>query len=184
MIATVSGLIARNADERFKPSLELLENDGQQTDNKARNSCVRRVVKELGPILAAIKSTLGPVDEKLLARVNAAVDGYWASAAQTERKFIAEILADRESDAPRLVYADWLTERGHPRGELIVLQCAQRAGTATDKQRARIRRSRPALPASNGWRDASTASPSPGWRGRACRSCAAAWASSSSGSAR
>ena len=27
-------------------------------------------------------------------------------------------------DGPRLVYADWLLQRGDPRGELITLQCA------------------------------------------------------------
>jgi uncharacterized protein (TIGR02996 family) len=32
------------------------------------------------------------------------------------------ILADPEDDAPRLVYADWLEERGDPRGEFIRLQ--------------------------------------------------------------
>ena len=36
---------------------------------------------------------------------------------------LAEIWANPEDDAPRLVYADRLTERGDPRGELIQLQC-------------------------------------------------------------
>ena len=36
---------------------------------------------------------------------------------------IAAILAAPDDDAPRLVYADWLMERGDPRGELIALQC-------------------------------------------------------------
>jgi uncharacterized protein (TIGR02996 family) len=30
---------------------------------------------------------------------------------------------DPDDDAPRLVYGDWLTERGDPRGELIAVQC-------------------------------------------------------------
>src|SRR5574341_989219 len=29
-------------------------------------------------------------------------------------------------DAPRLVYADWLLDRGDPRGELIQIQCSPR----------------------------------------------------------
>jgi uncharacterized protein (TIGR02996 family) len=37
--------------------------------------------------------------------------------------FIRAILDDPEDDLPRLVYADWLEERGDPRGELIRLQC-------------------------------------------------------------
>jgi len=34
------------------------------------------------------------------------------------------ILADPASDQPRLVYGDWLIERGDPAGELIAVQCA------------------------------------------------------------
>jgi uncharacterized protein (TIGR02996 family) len=34
------------------------------------------------------------------------------------------VLARPDDDAPRLVYADWLDERGNPRGEFIRLQCA------------------------------------------------------------
>jgi uncharacterized protein (TIGR02996 family) len=41
----------------------------------------------------------------------------------TEADLIAAILAAPDDDAPRLVYADWLLERGDPRGELIVVQC-------------------------------------------------------------
>ncbi|MFT3697734.1 MAG: TIGR02996 domain-containing protein [Kofleriaceae bacterium] len=34
-----------------------------------------------------------------------------------------EVLANPHSDAPRRVYADWLSERGDPRGEFIATQC-------------------------------------------------------------
>lgn len=37
---------------------------------------------------------------------------------------IAKVLAEPERDEPRLVLADWLTERGDPRGEFIALSCA------------------------------------------------------------
>lgn len=37
----------------------------------------------------------------------------------------AAIIADPDADEPRLVYADWLMERGDVRGELIRLQCAK-----------------------------------------------------------
>ncbi|MCA9176392.1 MAG: TIGR02996 domain-containing protein [Planctomycetales bacterium] len=39
------------------------------------------------------------------------------------RVFLDEILAHPDDDAPRLVYADWLSEREDPRGEFIRLQC-------------------------------------------------------------
>lgn len=37
--------------------------------------------------------------------------------------FLQEILAAPGDDGPRLVYADWLEERGDPRGEFIRIQC-------------------------------------------------------------
>jgi uncharacterized protein (TIGR02996 family) len=40
-----------------------------------------------------------------------------------ERSFITEIQTHPYDDAPRLVYADWLEERGDPRGEYLRLEC-------------------------------------------------------------
>lgn len=37
--------------------------------------------------------------------------------------FIQEIAAAPDDDAPRLIFADWLEERGDPRGEFIRVQC-------------------------------------------------------------
>lgn len=44
--------------------------------------------------------------------------------AEDEATLRAAIIADPDADEPRLVYADWLMERGDVRGELIRLQCA------------------------------------------------------------
>jgi uncharacterized protein (TIGR02996 family) len=41
----------------------------------------------------------------------------------TEPELLAAVCAAPDDDAPRLVYADWLTERGDPRGEYIQLSC-------------------------------------------------------------
>lgn len=41
----------------------------------------------------------------------------------TERALLEHIRADRDSVEPRLVYADWLSERGDPRGEFVHVQC-------------------------------------------------------------
>jgi uncharacterized protein (TIGR02996 family) len=41
----------------------------------------------------------------------------------SEDDLLAAVVAEPTADAPRLVYADWLMERGDPRGELIRLQC-------------------------------------------------------------
>jgi len=52
-----------------------------------------------------------------------------ASDDEIRRALLADILANPDDDAPRLVFADWLTERGDPRGELISLQCAAQHAT-------------------------------------------------------
>jgi len=53
-------------------------------------------------------------------------------------RLLAAIYADPARDEPRLVYADWLLDRGDPRGELIVLQCDRaRRGDETPSARER-----------------------------------------------
>lgn len=52
---------------------------------------------------AALAAPIGPEEERLLAAIRD---------------------APADDDQPRLVYADWLLERGDPRGELISTQCA------------------------------------------------------------
>src|SRR5450755_976841 len=39
--------------------------------------------------------------------------------------FLQAILERPDDDAPRLLYADWLDERGDPRGEFIRVQCVR-----------------------------------------------------------
>src|SRR5438270_10047207 len=38
--------------------------------------------------------------------------------------FLRAIIENPDDDGPRLLYADWLDERGDPRGEFIRVQCA------------------------------------------------------------
>ena len=45
--------------------------------------------------------------------------------------FLQAIIEDPDHDAPRLLYADWLEERGDPRGEFIRVQCAWGGWTST-----------------------------------------------------
>jgi uncharacterized protein (TIGR02996 family) len=40
-----------------------------------------------------------------------------------EDEFLNAVLASPEDDGPRLAYADWLSNRGDPRGEFIRIQC-------------------------------------------------------------
>lgn len=48
-------------------------------------------------------------------------------------ELLQAVVAAPDDDAPRLVLADWLTERGDPRGEFISLQC-QRARGVDDEE--------------------------------------------------
>lgn len=52
--------------------------------------------------------------------------------------FLAAVLAAPDDDAPRLVYADFLTGAGDPRGEFIALQC-RLAATPDDEARRKLR---------------------------------------------
>jgi uncharacterized protein (TIGR02996 family) len=52
----------------------------------------------------------------------------------TDEAFVRGILDNPEDDSLRLVYADWLEERGDPRGEFIRVQCCL-AGMAPDDPR-------------------------------------------------
>ena len=55
----------------------------------------------------------------------------------------AEILEHPDDDAPRLVYADYLTEQSDPRGEFIAVQCA--LSNKTGSRRALLARERELL---------------------------------------
>jgi uncharacterized protein (TIGR02996 family) len=57
-----------------------------------------------------------------------------------EQEHWAAILAEPGDLAPRAVYADWLQEKGDPRGEFIALQLAREAGQATEAAEARERK--------------------------------------------
>jgi uncharacterized protein (TIGR02996 family) len=55
------------------------------------------------------------------------------------RELVSEIVAAPDDDAPRLVYADWLSARGDPLGELIVTQCALDQAETGDRPTAETR---------------------------------------------
>lgn len=55
------------------------------------------------------------------------------------QKLLAQILANPDDEQARLVYADWLTENGDPRGELITVQCSLAAAKSADKRKLAVR---------------------------------------------
>jgi uncharacterized protein (TIGR02996 family) len=52
--------------------------------------------------------------------------------------FLRAVLAAPRDDAVRLVYADWLEERGDPRGAFLRLEVALVATPADDPQRSNL----------------------------------------------
>lgn len=50
--------------------------------------------------------------------------------------FVQAILENPDDDTPRLIYADWLDERGDPRGEFVRIQCYLAAIPADDERRS------------------------------------------------
>jgi uncharacterized protein (TIGR02996 family) len=57
----------------------------------------------------------------------------------TGDSLLAAIFAEPQVDEHRRVYADWLCERGDPRGEFILLQLSEREGLASEATRERAR---------------------------------------------
>jgi uncharacterized protein (TIGR02996 family) len=53
--------------------------------------------------------------------------------------FLQAILENPDDDGPRLMYADWLTEQGNPRGEFIRVQCELHTLAADDARRPHLR---------------------------------------------
>ena len=66
------------------------------------------------------------------------VTGTPATGDGDEAALLAAIAEAPDDDAPRLVYADLLTARGDPRGELIVLQCRKAAGDSNARLTKRV----------------------------------------------
>ena len=81
-----------------------------------------------GPFADVIAACLraDPLDE-LIARLRELPLDEADAAHAARARMIAEIVARPDDDGPRLVYADWLLERGDPRGEFIQVQCANAA---------------------------------------------------------
>jgi uncharacterized protein (TIGR02996 family) len=82
--------------------------------------------------------TLDAGQHALVNQIAAALAAVEASGDRTERELLAAIAADFEQIGPRLVYADWLTEREHPRGEAIVLSCKASPSQAERKRLAAL----------------------------------------------
>ena len=112
------------AIERWK-----LELYGARLENKALAAPLGRLVPlcPIPDLFAAAWARASNMDAPDANRPTVAVGRDW----------IADIKAAPEDDALRMVYGDWLTEQGDPRGELVTLQCRRtqlaRAGESIEE---------------------------------------------------
>lgn len=84
-------------------------------------------------LVSALRKQIGTI-----ANTARAVQRY-GTASREARRLLEQIVATPDEDAPRLVFADLLSTRGDPRGELIVLQIAHAQKKLDTAGRARVR---------------------------------------------
>ena len=129
---TLWELYARTADVRGNAVLRVHFHDFTGTYyNHHRQG--RRLAGDF--VLGATTPTLDAGGHAALNIVLGALDGLAAVEDRTERELIAAIVDDWADDGPRIVYADWLSDRGHPRGEAIVLSCKRSALSPAESKR-------------------------------------------------
>ena len=56
-----------------------------------------------------------------------------------EQEFLKQIVQSPLDDEPRLVYADWLEERGDPRAEFIRVQCSLASDDLSEEEQERLK---------------------------------------------
>lgn len=129
--------IVRIGDLRAVP---LLEADLERTRTSYWQETTRPFVMRARTELKKLEPpTLNKATEAALAALEALFAGAQTAARgakKSEAELLEAIWASLDDDAPRAVYADFLMERGDPRGELIALQLRSEAD-ATAKKRER-----------------------------------------------
>jgi len=87
-------------------------------------------------VVAALEAAFPGGAPQLAADERALLESAGSStrSAASEDELLAAIWAAPGDDGPRLVYADFLQERGDPRGEFIALQCRPRLDAASRKR--------------------------------------------------
>lgn len=98
----------------------------------------------------------------------ASTPGEPASPAVADSPMLADVIAAPDDDAPRLVLADWLMERGDPRGEFIAAQVrlASRAIFRSQRLDLRARAGKLLKRHRRQWTDFGLADPAAQWRFR------------------
>ncbi len=128
--------IARIADVRTCEPLRIAFRDFTNTYFDHH----RQAKRIIAPFVTAKRDTvvLPAADRELVAKLAAAIT---AAADRSAEPALVRAIADEwDDDAPRRIYADWLMDRGHPRGELIALACKADRTPAEEERPARAAR--------------------------------------------
>jgi uncharacterized protein (TIGR02996 family) len=125
-------LIARTRDTRVTAPLRRAFRDFESTYWDHHRSGKRL----LAPLFDAQPATLDADDHKSCNQIAAALATLEAPGEQEQ--LIAQVVTSWADDGPRLVYADWLIEQGHPRGEAIVLGCKPSLSPAETKRQSAV----------------------------------------------
>jgi uncharacterized protein (TIGR02996 family) len=133
-------LIARTSDPRVATSVERLLADRRSVAETSPELAWR--MRSLAAVLPALLRSAPPglpaPDPDLLSRLAAKLE-LDRTTSSTVAVFLREVYAAPDDDGPRTVYADWLIERGDPRGELISLQLGRARGQTTSAGKLRER---------------------------------------------
>jgi uncharacterized protein (TIGR02996 family) len=124
--------IARIADSRVASALCLMFRDFTR-DYYNHHRQARRIIGDWAKA-PPVPPALGPQDAAALAKIETQLGKLETKRDTTERDLLNAIVDTWDDDAPRLVYADWLAERQHPRGEVIVLACKAQPSAAEAKR--------------------------------------------------
>lgn len=137
-------LIMRLEELLDRRTLPLLEKDLERTKSRNWRESVRAfVVNAVEAIRASTDATLTKSEDVALAEVEAFFAGdkqNEQAKAKGEAEFLAAIYGAPDDDSVRMVFADWLQERGDPRGELIALQLAPPTPTSRKRVAALLKK--------------------------------------------
>jgi uncharacterized protein (TIGR02996 family) len=130
-------------DPALGPKLAAVKTGGSSS---AQRSWLANTARRLAKTLVATAPALTPEEAAVVSRLRAllaseaqAAGKKAAEGARSEQELLEAVYAAPDDDGPRLVYADWLQERGDPWGELIVLQLAKNEGKPAKAANARMR---------------------------------------------
>ncbi len=122
--------LAKLGDARALPRLLAIRASLAGLESVVGGSFLGRFSRDAERLIAALgkEPPLSPRPEEAasLERIDRALGRRVGSADEVEEReasLLAEIYARPDDDDARLVYADWLSQRGDPRGELIALTC-------------------------------------------------------------